>query len=197
MFAQIVSCWGGGGPMECGEMGCNQHREPEAPKIDASKALSKHSKIPKNNIKLFYKILKSSHFVGGPMECGKVCMRCSMRIFDVPYVRKVKKCGNVHWFMRKYHTRCGNVIFRHKYGHHRYKQTSLEVVCWNFEEPEVLMSLTRMCLLRLDDWLKLLAHTWHLWGRCFSWTCRMWMRRRSRFSKDLKSKKQKTLDPEI
>ena len=24
---------GGGGPMECGEVGCNQHKEPEGPKI--------------------------------------------------------------------------------------------------------------------------------------------------------------------
>ena len=46
---------------------------------------------------------------------------------------------------------------------------------------------TRMCLLRLDDWLKLLAQTTHLWGRCFSWTCSMWMRSRSRFSNDLYS----------
>lgn len=29
---------------------------------------------------------------------------------------------------------------------------------------------TLMCLLRLDDWLKHLPQTLHLWGRCFSWT---------------------------
>ena len=36
--------------MECGEVGCNQHREPDGPKIDPSKALSK-KKHPENNIK--------------------------------------------------------------------------------------------------------------------------------------------------
>lgn len=45
--------------------------------------------------------------------------------------------------------------------------------------------LTRICLLRLDDWLKLFPHTQHLWGRCFSCTCRIWIRNRSRFSNDL------------
>ena len=35
---------GGGGPMECGEVGCNQHREPDGPEIEPSKTL--HKKWP-------------------------------------------------------------------------------------------------------------------------------------------------------
>ena len=46
--------------------------------------------------------------------------------------------------------------------------------------------LTYMCLFRLDDWLKALPHAAQTWGLYFSWTCKMWIRRRSRFSKDLK-----------
>ena len=53
---------------------------------------------------------------------------------------------------------------------------------------EALVTLTLMCLLRLEDWLKLLLHTIHLCGRCFSCTCKIWILSRSRFSNDLKSK---------
>ena len=42
----------GGGPMECGEVGCTQNREPGGPKIHPSKARSK--KHTKSNMKIFY-----------------------------------------------------------------------------------------------------------------------------------------------
>lgn len=45
--------------------------------------------------------------------------------------------------------------------------------------------VTLMCLLRLDDWLKLFPQTIHLWGLCFSCTCKIWILNRSFFSKDL------------
>jgi len=57
------------------------------------------------------------------------------------------------------------------------------IACYSMND--VLWQLTLMCLLRLDDWLKLLLHSEHLWGRCFSCTCRTCIRRRSRFSNDL------------
>ena len=47
------------------------------------------------------------------------------------------------------------------------------------------MTHTLICLLRLDDCGKDFPHTLHLCGRCFSWTCRIWMRSLSLFSKDL------------
>lgn len=40
-------------------------------------------------------------------------------------------------------------------------------------------------LFRLEDWENALPHIWQIWGRWFSWTCKMWIRSRSRFSKDL------------
>ena len=38
---KLLRVGGGGGPMECGKVGCNQDREPAGPKIDPSKAFSK------------------------------------------------------------------------------------------------------------------------------------------------------------
>ena len=46
--------------MECGKMGCSQHREPAGPRIDPSKEQRD------NNIKIIL------YIIGGPVECGKV-----------------------------------------------------------------------------------------------------------------------------
>lgn len=69
-------------------------------------------------------------------------------------------------------------------GRPRVQEFWANVKGW-FECEETNDRFTRMCLLRLEDWLKLFAQTTHLWGLCFSCTCRMWIRSRSRFSKDL------------
>ena len=55
-------------------------------------------------------------------------------------------------------------------------------VNWDEEEEK---ARTRMCLLRLEDWLKHLAQTEQRCGWCFSCTWRTWIRSRSRFSNDL------------
>lgn len=52
---------------------------------------------------------------------------------------------------------------------------------------------TLICLFRLDDWLKLLPHTIHLWGLCFSCTWRICIRNLSFFSNDLAKEKRKVL----
>ena len=43
---------------------------------------------------------------------------------------------------------------------------------------------TRMCLLRLEDWEKRFPQTVHPCGRCFSCTCKTWIRNRPRLSKE-------------
>ena len=50
---------------------------------------------------------------------------------------------------------------------------------------------TLICLFRLDDWLKLLPQTIHLWGLCFSCTWRICIRNLSFFSNDLAKEKRK------
>ena len=49
---KVFPVGGGGGPMECGEVGCNQDREPDEPKINPSKAPNKTDR--RINIKYFY-----------------------------------------------------------------------------------------------------------------------------------------------
>lgn len=56
---------------------------------------------------------------------------------------------------------------------------------WLAYSHALIQTPTLMCLLRLELWLKHLPQTVHLWGRCFSWTCRMWILSRSLFSNDL------------
>ncbi len=46
---------------------------------------------------------------------------------------------------------------------------------------------TRMCLFKLEDCENDFPQTLHLCGRCFSCTCRIWIRSLSRFSKDLQN----------
>ena len=48
LLNKLFLAGGGGGYMECGEVGCIQHREPPGPKIDPTKAQSKND--PENNI---------------------------------------------------------------------------------------------------------------------------------------------------
>ena len=92
---KVFRVGGGGGPMECGEVGCNQHRNTAGPKIDPSKVLRKNNqandiKIILHNITIFIQLccVLFIPFLM-PFSFFSEFSTLLLSILHVPYVRKV------------------------------------------------------------------------------------------------------------